>query len=110
MSKVDPIPLEWHNERRRISELAPMPHNPRQMTEKQVKDLTKSLEKFNLVEVPAVNTDDQIIAGHQRLKILRLLGRGGEACVELEPEALFTIISSRAISLTSIADSSGGLQ
>ncbi len=70
--------LVWHNEKRKINDLIPYEGNPRHMTEKQVEDLRKSLEKFNLVEIPAVNIDNIIIAGHQRLKILQLLGRGEE--------------------------------
>jgi hypothetical protein len=41
-------------------------------------DLTRSLKKFNLVEVPAIDLDGKILAGHQRIKALQLLGRGGE--------------------------------
>lgn len=48
------------------------------MTEEQVKQLTKSIEKFNLVEIPAIDTDNKIVAGHQRLNIMQLLGRGEE--------------------------------
>ncbi len=70
--------LQWHNEKRKIDDLIPTEDNPRKMTEKQKEDLQKSLEKFNLVEIPAINTDDRIISGHQRLKILQLLGRGKE--------------------------------
>ena len=32
-----------------------------QITEKQQEDLKKSLERFNLVEIPAINTDNTII-------------------------------------------------
>jgi len=70
--------LEWKTEKRTISQLVPYEHNPRQMTDKQNKDLTKSLEKFNLVEIPAINLDGTILAGHQRLRIMQTLGRGGE--------------------------------
>lgn len=28
------------------------------------------------MEIPAINTDNKIVAGHQRLKIMQLLGRG----------------------------------
>ena len=62
--------LEWHNETRLISDLIPYDKNPRRLTDKQKKDLTASLKKFNLVEVPAIDTDNIIISGHQRLKIL----------------------------------------
>jgi len=48
------------------------------MTEKQAEDLRRSIEKFDLVEIPAIDLDNKIIAGHQRLKILQLLGRGEE--------------------------------
>lgn len=62
--------LIWHNEKRKLKDLTPFEHNPRQLTEKQYADLKKSLEKFDLAEVPAINTDNTICAGHQRLKIL----------------------------------------
>lgn len=70
--------LNWKTEKRKISELIPTEYNPRQLTEKQVKDLKASIEKFNLVEIPVMNLDNTILAGHQRLKILSLLGRGAE--------------------------------
>lgn len=71
--------LIWKTERRRISALVPYEHNPRRLTDEQAAQLTKSLEKFNLVEIPAINTDGTIIAGHQRLAIMKALGRGAES-------------------------------
>jgi len=62
--------LEWHNEKRKISDLIPYESNPRQLTDKQYNDLKKSLTKFNLAEIPAINLDNKICAGHQRLKIM----------------------------------------
>lgn len=70
--------LVWHTEVRNVNDLIPYDKNPRQMSDKQIKDLKKSLKKFNLVEIPAVDIDNRIIAGHQRLKVLQLLGRGNE--------------------------------
>ena len=70
--------LKWHTEKRIINQLIPYENNPRIMTEKQKADLQKSLEEFDLVEIPAIDTDNKIIAGHQRLKIMQLLGRGNE--------------------------------
>jgi DNA modification methylase len=70
--------LMWHNEKRKISDLIPYDQNPRRLTDKQAKDLTKSLSKFDLVEVPAIDIDNKIIAGHQRCAILKTLGRGEE--------------------------------
>lgn len=71
-------PLVWHTEKRLVKDLLPYEKNPRAISEKQIEDLKKSLKKFNLVEIPAIDTDDRIIAGHQRIKVLQLLGRGDE--------------------------------
>lgn len=78
MSNEPTTDLEWNTEQRKINALIPFEGNPRQMTDKQAQDLKKSLEKFNLVEIPAVNLNGKILAGHQRLKIMQLLGRGDE--------------------------------
>ena len=70
--------IEWHTEKRKINDLLVFKKNPRRLTEEQTDQLKKSIEKFNLVEIPAIDTDDKIIAGHQRLAVMKLLGRGGE--------------------------------
>ena len=71
-------PLHWQTETRVVADLIPTKHNPRKLTDKQREDLTSSIEKFDLAEIPAVNLDNSILAGHQRIQILHLLGRGGE--------------------------------
>ncbi len=43
-----------------------------------MKALQRSLKKFNLVELPAIDVDGKICAGHQRIRALQLLGRGEE--------------------------------
>ena len=70
--------LQWHTEERRVSDLIPNDQNPRTMSPKQVEDLKKSLTKFNLVEIPVVDRDNCLLAGHQRLMVLKLLGRENE--------------------------------
>jgi hypothetical protein len=70
--------LQWRNEKRRVNDLIPFEHNPRQMSESQVEQLKKSIGKFNLVEIPAIDTDNKIVAGHQRLAVMKLIGRGDE--------------------------------
>lgn len=70
--------ITWHTEKRKASDLKGYQHNPRQMTEKDFEDLKKSIKKFNYVEIVAINTDNMIIAGHQRVKALIELGRGNE--------------------------------
>jgi ParB-like chromosome segregation protein Spo0J len=68
--------MKWKTEKRKINDLIPYEKNPRKMNEKQNKDLETSLKKFDLVEIPAINKDNTIIAGHQRLRIMQALGRG----------------------------------
>ena len=65
----------WNTEKRKISELKPAEYNPREMTDKQAKDLTVSLERFDLADPIVINTDNTIIGGHQRIKILTDVGR-----------------------------------
>lgn len=71
-------PLSWSTEQRKVSDLIPYEKNPRKLTDAQCAQLTQSLERFGLVEIPAIDTDNVIIAGHQRLKVMSLLGRGEE--------------------------------
>lgn len=73
-----PKKLEWKTERRRVKGLLPYKRNPRKISEKQMGDLKKSLEKFGLVEIPAIDLSGKIIAGHQRIAAMLLLGRGDE--------------------------------
>jgi len=68
--------LKWHTEQRIINDLIPYKENPRTMNAKQKHDLEESLKRFNLMSIPVINTDNTIISGHQRMKILQLLGRG----------------------------------
>jgi len=66
--------ITWTNEKRKISELTHAEYNPRQLTEKQAKDLDASLERFNLADPIIINADNKIIGGHQRINILKRRG------------------------------------
>jgi DNA modification methylase len=70
--------FSWRTEKRKVADLVPNEENPRTMSPKQVEDLKKSLKKFNLVEIPVIDTEDRVIAGHQRLMAMKLLGRENE--------------------------------
>jgi DNA modification methylase len=62
--------MKWITTRKKLKDLIEYEHNPRLLNEKQKEDLIKSLKKFSLAEIPAINLDNKIIAGHQRIKIL----------------------------------------
>ena len=66
--------LEWTTEKRKVSELIPYQSNPRQLTEKQAKDLAASLERFKLADPIIINTDNTIIGGNQRVSISKQSG------------------------------------
>lgn len=70
--------LSWSTVQKTVNQLVPQEINPRTISKKQLSDLTKSLKKYNLVEIPAIDTDGKILAGHQRIKVLKILGRGNE--------------------------------
>lgn len=70
--------LQWTTVQKCVNELIPQEVNPRKITDKQMSDLKRSLKKFNLAEIPAVDLDGKILAGHQRIKALKLLDRGKE--------------------------------
>ena len=70
--------LEWLTEKRKVNDLLPLDINPRKISEAKKQQLIKSIEKFNLAEIPAINKDNTIISGHQRIKALQLIGRGEE--------------------------------
>lgn len=71
-------PLEWYTVQRKVSELIPCDFNPRTISEEELQRLKKSLEKFNLVEIPVIDFDGVLLAGHQRVGVLYTLDRGDE--------------------------------
>jgi DNA modification methylase len=70
--------LSWETKKVKVCDLIPLNFNPRKITEDKRQKLIESLEKFNLAEIPAVNTDLTIIGGNQRVFALHLMGRGEE--------------------------------
>ena len=61
-----------------MSDLIPFELNPRKISAEQMDQLKTSLQKFNLAEIPVIDLDNRVCAGHQRLKAMQLLGRGEE--------------------------------
>ena len=70
--------LSWRTETRKVSELKEHPRNPRKITPDQLTKLKESFEKFNYVEMVVIDQNNQIIAGHMRVKTLKALKRGKE--------------------------------
>lgn len=80
--------LVWRTEKRKISDLVEFEHNPRRLTHEQEKKLTESIERFGLVEIPAIDVDETILAGHQRLKVYQKVNGDAEIDVRVPNRAL----------------------
>lgn len=64
----------WNLEEKEINELKEYDKNPRYLDERNESHLRKSIQKFGLCEPVVINTDNTIIGGHQRVRILKSLG------------------------------------
>jgi hypothetical protein len=62
--------IEWKNSKRKLKDLIPYDQNPRTLSKKEHRDLKKSIESIGFAEIPAINTDNMICAGHMRVQIL----------------------------------------
>lgn len=88
--------LEWRTERRKVKDLIRYEKNPRKLSESQLDGIKRSLKKFNLAELPAINTDGTLVAGNQRVLALSLLGR--------EEEEIEVRVPNRKLSKTEFRD------
>jgi hypothetical protein len=62
--------ITWTNERRKLSDLIPWERNPRTIKNAQAERLVDSVETFGQVETLAIDCDNNILNGHQRVSVL----------------------------------------
>lgn len=101
MKTQELLKLSWTTQQRRPNDLLPLSINPRKITEEKRQKLIESLDKFNLVEIPAINEDGTIIAGHQRITTLQIVGRGNEMIDVRVPNRLLTDMEVKEYNLLS---------
>jgi DNA modification methylase len=88
----------------RVADLKPAPYNPRRIDPAAMAGLTKSVERFGMVQPVVFNTrSNLVVGGHQRLKVLRATGAADTpvVVVDLDPieeRALNVALNSGAIS------------
>lgn len=70
--------IQWFNEKRKVKDLIPWDKNPRKISEDQLEQLKKSLDKFNYATPICISKEGTIVAGHMRTRALIALGRGEE--------------------------------
>lgn len=95
------IKLKWKTELRKVSDLKDHPDNPRSLSKKTHAELLKSFEKYDYVELAAVDFDNTIVAGHQRVHIMLELGWGDQEIEVRIPNRKLTEKEQRGYLLTS---------
>jgi len=70
-------PIIWTNEKRKLRDLVPWEHNPREIHEKEAKRLGESLELFGQIQTLAIGPDGELYDGHQRRYVWSVLPRFG---------------------------------
>lgn len=69
----------WNSVRIKLGDLKPWKHNPRKMTKKRAQKLLESWKKFGQVQTVAIDPENEILDGHQRLSaLLTLYGKDYE--------------------------------
>ena len=69
--------IEWRNETRRLRDLIPWEHNPREINRKEAERLGDSLVEFGQVQTIAIGPSDEILDGHQRKAVWSMLPQFG---------------------------------
>lgn len=66
--------INWIASKRKLSELKELPENPRRITESAFAKLKERIEKRGFHDVLKLDTEDYILSGNQRSKVLKELG------------------------------------
>ena len=69
--------ITWKLQSLELANLTDYSKNPRTLSEKEFKQLKKSLDTFGLIDKPIVNADVKhtVIGGHQRKRVLEASGQ-----------------------------------
>jgi len=83
--------LTWHTEKRRLGDLIEWDKNPRQLKDHDAEHLKKSLDAFGVADPLIINTDNRIIGGHMRRRIMLKSGYKPDDLVDVRvPERELT--------------------
>jgi len=91
--------IVWRNEKRAVDSLITWDINPRKISEKALEQLKESVNRFNLADPIIIDVDDTIVGGHQRLTVLKLLGRSKEKIDVRVPDRKLTDEEFRELAL-----------
>jgi len=66
--------LKWRTVIKNLNDLKTYKKNPRKLSPEKKEILKASLNKYGLPEIPVIDTDGTLVAGNQRVTILREMG------------------------------------
>lgn len=73
--------ITWKVERRRLADLKSWDKNPRKATEHGDEELADGIKRFGLPELPVIQPDGGLIAGHRRVKVMIESGETETDCM-----------------------------
>lgn len=68
--------LAFVNATRTPNELIEFDKNPRKISAAKKKQLADLVRKYGMISTPVVDADNTLVSGHQRIKVLQLIGEG----------------------------------
>lgn len=66
--------INWQIRKEKIENLKFNEKNPRAFTEKGLKDLKKSIQKYSDANIVTINADNTVLGGHARLTVMKQMG------------------------------------
>lgn len=88
--------IQWHVEKRRVSDLKPYHKNPRIITEAGLRELRESFEEIGFAQPINIDTDNTILSGHARVYELKEQDADQEVIV-LVPHRKLTDLEQEAV-------------
>ena len=69
--------ITWSNERRKLRDLVPWEHNPREINKREAERLGDSLAVFGQIQTIAIGPNNEVYDGHQRRLVWSILPQFG---------------------------------
>ena len=82
--------LKWHTEQIRWVDMVTFDKNARKIKVENRKNLSESLNEFDVVDIPTLDADNVVIGGHQRRMTMIHSGRGEEITDVRKPNRKLT--------------------
>lgn len=82
--------LKWHTEQIRWVDMVTFDKNARKIKVENRKNLSESLNEFDVVDIPTLDADNVVIGGHQRRMTMIHAGRGEELTDVRKPNRKLT--------------------